>query len=430
MNNEAKEELHNKAYDKAFTLFKTQFADATLAKDSNSLLDAAFCASQCQQYNQGILWAKQVIEAQPDNPRANEILAWLYFRKTFASDKQSSREEMLETVEALLRLNALGSASPLATKAIMLACEHFMKMEQPPFLTLVRWLKHARPILLDSKAFVKTLPDGNTLELASPREKFHSLNTTVLFTGEYYEACIDACEAALAENLVFHHENHIWITRRKAYSLAVLKRFEEANPIYDELIKAKPVWFMFFEKARIEQQLQHDEDAIKLLAQAMLAPGPTFMKVHVIGTLIALLNKLGNNELSAKHTELHKAIYHEKKWHQPPTYLTIQQTQDETVAEPESVKELANQLRPFWKQNLKPATKPLPGIIMRMNAGNLSGFIKTADGKSYYFALTDWMGKPKLPQPGMEVTFVLTQRFDKKKQAMNEVAIFVNPKPN
>jgi tetratricopeptide (TPR) repeat protein len=248
--------------------------------------------------------------------------------------------------------------------------------------------------------------------------------------GEYYEECITACNQALATGIHFHHENAIWIERRKAHCQAALQQFDAAAVAYKTLIAKKPVWFIYFEYARVLAHLNQPNEALQNLALAMLAPGPTAMKVHVVGTLTQLLRQLGKHAEADAHQELHKTIYNEKNWRKPLQYQTDSLDQENEAPENETIKQLVAKLRGFWKSVSRPTPVLLKGTVIKMNPGNLSGFIKTTQGLSYYFATGDWMDNHSTPSVGQQVSFALTKRFNKKKQESNDVAILINPLTN
>ena len=159
----------------------------------------------------------------------------------------------------------------------------------------------------------------------------------------------------------------------------------------------------------------------------MLASGPVAVKVHLIGFYARYLHEQGQLELSAKHLQLHKAIYNEKNWIKPTEFENspiADSTEEDSNLQ---ARELLKELKPWWKKQSGQSTAMASGRIIKMNPGNLSGFIKSEDGRSLYFSLADWMCNAQAPAVNQKVKFALTRRFNKKTGKENDVAILVNP---
>jgi hypothetical protein len=421
----ANDYFFKKQYEDALVYYKKAFEVGLEKHNLKSLLDAAFCASQCKQYTTGRLWAETALDYEPENSRGKEILAWLLFRMAFASDQTPSPELIIKNTESLLMLDAGLTAGNLSTLAVMRSTERMLKRQNIPFITIIRWLNAAKPQLLSDKPFVKAMPDARNIELASDREKFYTLKCTVLFSGEYFSECIVACDEALNAIQAFHYDNRIWITRKKAFSMAALGMYNEAAVLYEEILGLKKAWFLNYEYARILAKIDKADDALKQLCIAMLSPGPLQMKVHVVGYLTNLLKTYENADLAKMHLALHKAIYTDQKWHKPIDY---EQEADKNTIEsedPPSVRELIAELKKWWVSVAKPPAQMHSGKVTKINPGNMSGFITENNGMSYYFAVTDWTAKQSTPRFGMKVKFALAKRFNKKKGIDNDVAILV-----
>ncbi|MDR1737916.1 MAG: hypothetical protein LBR66_03745, partial [Candidatus Symbiothrix sp.] len=67
-----------------------------------------------------------------------------------------------------------------------------------------------------------------------------------------------------------------------------------------------------------------------------------------------------------------------------------------------------------WRK-LEVRSQKLEGKIKTILPGGKAGFVETAKGKSYYFSMRDFKGKPALAQVGKQVEFFLEEGFDAKK---------------
>jgi tetratricopeptide (TPR) repeat protein len=419
--------MRNGNYTLAFEMYQTRIQENPTTISSSDLIEGAYCASRCEKYMEGNLWIDKVLALDPNHAKARETKAWLIFREIFLQKQNRPLEKQIDGLYRLIDFNAGESAQNLPAKAALTICTQLLTLKSPPYLTMVKWIRAINTVGLNNIPGTKKLPDGSQQSYPSDLERYLTLVCNIYFKGEYFEDCILACNELLRQYPEPHYGNEIWIKRKLAYCLAATGQYQDAAKIYNTLSEKQPVWFIRFEYARV--LIQSDEHALarKMLAKAMLTPGPVAVKVHLVGFYARFLHDNGPQEMAEKHTQLHKAIYNEKNWIKPTEYeIVTNDSQSEEESDP-LTKDLIKSLKPWWKIQAEETPAMLSGKIIKMNPGNLSGFIQSEDGRSLYFSLADWMPNKQAPQVRLAVKFAITRRLNKKTQLENDVAILVTP---
>lgn len=419
--------MQNGNYLLAFEMYQERFKELYETFSPADLLTGAYCASRCGKYAKGHSWVDKVLANHPENEKAKETKAWLIFREVYTERQSCPLEKQIEALNQLIELNAGDSAQILPAKAAIATCAQLLALKSPPYLTMVKWIRAINPEGLRVFPVEHKLPDGTIQSHPSDLERYMTLVCNIYFKGEYFEECYKACNELLSRFPAPHYGNAIWIKRKMAYCLAATGQYEAAANIYKSISEGQPVWFILFEYARVLVQLDKKSLAGSILAKAMLTPGPIAVKVHLVGYYARFLSESGLTEMAARHTQLHKAIYNEKNWIKPTEYensLNDSQTDD---TENTMAKDLIKLLKPWWKNQMGQMPAMLNGKIIKMNPGNLSGFIKPENGSSLYFSIADWMSDNQPPQVHQSVKFAIARKMNKKTQRENDVAILVSP---
>ncbi|MGC8866162.1 MAG: hypothetical protein ACP5O2_10640 [Bacteroidales bacterium] len=417
----AYEALREKQYAQALELYRKALLEKPLQTAEN-YSRASFAANRCNEHNTSFKWAQKAYEIDPENPLVLQALAWaFYFYLNFLKDRASS-DFIISWLTRLASKTIPETAKPFAL-AVIQAVPRLLDKEMPPFLSITRWLNQINPEILSNEPIIIQANEQNRMELASQRETLWALRTQVLYEAGWYTECIDMCNQALNQPIHWHYNNDIWINRRKALSCEALGQHKEAITIYEKLLSHREEWFIHYEYARLLKTQGDINKSQEHAARALLAEGQLSSKIHLIKFTAQTLQESGRSREAELHYLLWIGIYQEKGWRIPET----SDLKNEWINAQHDVKKLLSEARKLWREWQYLSQPRLKGVIIRMNEGNLSGFILAENGKNLYFSRNDWQNPTVEPRKGLKVEFIVVQRTHPKTQKVVDNAIQVRP---
>jgi len=252
---------------------------------------------------------------------------------------------------------------------------------------------------------VKVKGEMKETEFASNKEDWYAIKTKALFETKHYEECFELSKTALNAFEKFHYSNDVWFARKIALCKKNLGKPDEAISELQQVLRRKKEWYiqkeladLFFEKGQMEK-------AFKLSIEAINNFGDLDYKIDLLVLLGKLFELRNEKDLAFKHYNLSKLLRlredeNKIKWNVPYelsnklTELGIQEMPLEKLSE------LKRELKKHWEgfKQQQPNTKPSGQLANQLLIGKVdtiindnekgkAGFIKSSDGKRFYFAV-------------------------------------------
>ena len=265
-------------------------------------------------------------------------------------------------------------------------------------------------------------------ELASDKEKFLALKSKICLETGKYDECINLNKSAMQGIKNMHHGNHIWFVRRSALAFERKGELREAQKKMEQVLKKKNDWFIKHEMAGIHYKQGNYSEALKMGAEAALAPGRPAYKINLFELMADICRKSGLHDMYKTHFLYLWIIRKENHWKISPALDEIVNTfgPDEKKM---TRKQAFCKLHEFWEQQACASiqTKTYEGIIIKIlhpgHGGD--GFIKDEHGKTYYFKAREIQNPKKSITEGLGVSFQKKKVTHKGKKTDNAVAIYV-----
>lgn len=242
-------------------------------------------------------------------------------------------------------------------------------------------------------------------EFASNKEDWYAIKTKALFETRHYEECFDLSKIALHAFETFHYSNDVWFARKIALCKKNLGKPDEAIAELQQVLRRKREWYIQKELADLFFEKGETEKAFKLSIDAINNFGDLDYKIDLLVLLGKLLELRNEKDKAFKHYNLSKLLRlredeNKIKWSVP--YELSNKLKDLGLEETplEKLSELKRELKKYW-ESLKPqqpnarpngqaGNQLLIGkvdSIINDNEKGKAGFIKTSEGKKFYFAV-------------------------------------------
>lgn len=263
--------------------------------------------------------------------------------------------------------------------------------------------------------------DGKVRRLASEQEKWYAYKSKILLKLKQYDACISCCDQALAVIRRFHSNNDAWISLRKIESLIELQRAADAKAALEHLL-LRPArhWTMYMFGYEIAV-MEHDKDAaLKYIGAAALLDPNHGMRVQFYEETASFLNEAGYDRMAMLQYHLIDLLRKENGWKIRPHHFPGTIPEDIAAMDKQAT---LRELRDFWRAQRDKDKIFLEGKVQKILPSGRSGFIHTADGKSYFFSFADVQAGRKHLTEGASVRFTLAKRMDRKKNRLSDNAV-------
>lgn len=231
------------------------------------------------------------------------------------------------------------------------------------------------------------------MELASDKEYWFAYKSKAYMKLSLFKECFEISQKALETISKFHYSNDVWFARRVALSKKKLGNKDEAIEELKKVLKRKKEWFIQKELAELYSEKGDLESAFKYAMEAINNHGDLEYKVDLLYLISELLKEKGENELSFKHCSISRLIRIRKKWTITEKLNTALNNFNREAIPPDKEKDLKKELLEYWSKYKIIPTENSTNIvksgkinkILNDNNKGKNGFIKTDDGKTYYF---------------------------------------------
>lgn len=197
-------------------------------------------------------------------------------------------------------------------------------------------------------------------------------------------------------------------------------------------------WYILRDIGETYEALGNLDESMLWYCKAASAPGDLHARINMLADMSSLLGRLGRWSSAADHMMLAWKLSGEKPgWERTTAKLQegylrlvrdtadslgLEHRPDDTAC---SVRHLITKCRREWEVTVRTAAPCGTGKIEMMNIEKGFGFIKDAEGTSYYFRCTDLQQGGALGV-GAPVSFSITKAFDAKKNTESFRAINIS----
>ena len=388
----------------------------------------AFCLNKLKRHAEALDFCREAYPKFPKFAALNNVYAWAIYHEAIACEKPLDEAAFLKAAKSIVRLcpNLDDVYSPLVTTVFKVLDRLTAKKTFPTALVL-EWTAVLNGEKLDDTPFSFTDAKGRACELASKREQFYALRTKALLLNQEYEECIELVNVAFEQVSNFHYGNELWLRRNAALAQEGLGANEQAFETLQQLWAKRKEWFLALDLAGLAVKCGHGAVALVWALKGAMAFGDAEKKVKLFKLMAKVLMQEGRVALALQHYELVALLREEQGWSEDMavTYTLVEH--QVTVGALGSSAVLLPLLQKEWALLVAETTPRLVGTISKLLPHGKAGFVKAADGKSYYFQVSSFKGKRTDLVENAAVSFVLEEGFDKVKQRemMNAVGVQV-----
>jgi len=381
----------------------------------------AYCLKETRQYQQALDVCRQLYQRFPQTPIIGQLYAGCIYYTQFTGREMPEVAVAKKAVQAMFGLCPPHQKYSLTSKAIFKLAKLLMSQAAVNWPEIESWLLKLDPDLLDDKPFSMKAPNGKTIEYASPVEEWYSAMIKVKAGLNQPNELLALLEAARKRQLKWHYSNPVWFARKEAFAYLQLGQGEKAEKILREIITRKKDWFLLQDLA---DMVTDPKEALCLLATAALAFGDADKKIKLYYSIFNKINRdPALKEEAKQHLLLVAAIRHQHNWPIPATMQSELVAYDAPELNGLQYNGIIRQLTPFWSKLANAGKTYLVGAIEKLLEGNQSGFVKTADGKRYYFSMREVKPPVNKAIAGAGVRFELEDGFDKKRNQATKNAV-------
>lgn len=353
----------------------------------------AYCAKQMKNYSQALDICRSVYLKYRDFKMIRNLYAWSIYYSEINKSKIEDEATFFRASEGILKLSTQDDSYSPYTLTVMKVLDYLNDKTNYRIDKILEWTVKLNPALLDDKAFSFTDKDGKIREIASKREQYYMLRSRALLEKGAFDECIKVCEEALRSLTDFHYDNDVWFRWRIGLSYEGLGEYEKSLNMQLELLNRKKEWFIQKEIAEQYFRLGEYEKSLRYALDSALNTGDANKKINTYICLANVLEKLDKKEEAMLHRTLIEKI---------------EQKSDDFEQE-------LKPLRKIWNSLKYSDKKEYLGIIKSLLPNGKAGFVETENGKSYFFSMRSFKGKPEKAIPGTPVSFYLEEGFDVKK---------------
>jgi tetratricopeptide (TPR) repeat protein len=360
------------------------------------------------------------------------VYAWSIYYTAIAGKADKVRlDDLLKAANGILILTRQEDVYSPYSLAVSKVLDRLKGTEPFPATKVLEWTSKLRPELLDANPVTFEDKEGISRKLVSKREQFYLLRCKALFITKAFEDCLETVNQALAAVTTFTAGTDIWLNRYKALSLAETGKPEAALSILQQIWLSKKEWFIAGEIAGL---LAKAGDLVKSLdwhLKALLIPGDDSKRLNVFKSMAKVLMESGKMELALQHYEVVALIRAENDWRADVVVAEILSTNKYVVGKEGSSVVVLKSLNRSWMALQESKEQRLQGKILSLLPHGKAGFIGTIDNQSYYFEMRSVRGDRRKVVVGCEVSFVLEEGFDQRKQrkVMNAVRVVPGIQP-
>lgn len=412
----------NKEYEKALAIYRPLWNENPGQFGEWDGWSYAYCLSRISDHAAALEVCRQLFPRFKNTEIIRSLYAKCIYYSQFAKDPLPEISILTRATEAMCELSSPHNPYSMTTRAILKLVKVYMKQKEIHWDSIEKWLQKLDPDLLDDAPFEFTDPKGKKRELASPLEEWYADMIKVKAGLNKPEELLALLKIVRSKNLKWHHSNDIWFMRKEAFAYAQLHDYIKAEKILRRVVAKKHDWFLIYDLAKV---VPDKAESLRLLCKAALASGKSELKLKLFESIYSAIKE---DETIKKERGLHlcllAALREENGWGRTDGYIQEALKLGIPYQQQGSSVQLIKILIPFWKSHSGDNVSAhirMEGIIDYLLPGGNTGFIRSGEGK-YYFSINNMNSKP---DPGMAVSFVLVDGFDKKKNQPSRVAVRV-----
>jgi tetratricopeptide (TPR) repeat protein len=411
---------NEKNYKEAFPLFQALWEGYPENCDKWDAWRYAYCAMQLKDYQKALNICREVYPKYGDFDMIKSVYAWSIYYSEINKEKIDNEDTFFHAGQGILKLSKQDNIYSPYTMTIFKILNYLSEKSIYPANKILEWTEKLNPAQLNEKTFTFTDKTGKEREIASQKEQYYMYRSRALLEKGDFEECIKLCAEALSVFDHLHYGNEIWFEWRTALSYEGLGKLDEALQKMQSLSLRKNEWFIQKEIAQIYLKQKKYEQALQYAVDSALNFGDTDKKLRLFKMLADLLFKVNKPDEAKLHLEYIYRLRQSYAYSPDHELLQLINELQIDVSSEINIKEFERRIAKVWN-NLKYGQKiRYSGKIKSLLPDGKAGFVETADGKSYYFKINQFKGKP---QPGLKVVFYLEEGFDAKKnrKTMNAV---------
>jgi tetratricopeptide (TPR) repeat protein len=413
---------NEKNYREAFPLFQALWEGYPENCDKWDAWRYAYCAKQLKDYQKALDICREVYPKYGDFDMIRNVYAWSIYYSEINREKIENEDVFFHAVRGISKLSRQDDVYSPYTTTIFKALNYLSEKSVYPANKILEWTEKLNPAQLDEKTFTFTDKTGKNREIASQKEQYYMYRSRALLEKGNFEECIKLCKEALSVFDRLHYGNEIWFEWRIALSFEGLGKLDEAIQKMKSLLLRKNEWFIQKEIAQIYLKQEKYEQALQYALDSALCFGDMDKKLRLFRMMADLLFKLNKPDEAKLHLEYIYRLRQDCAC--PLDYELLQLINDLQIdiSSAINIKEFERHITKVWNE-LKYGQKiRYSGKIKSLLPNGKAGFVETTDGKSYYFKINQFKGKPQL---GLKVVFYLEEGLDtkKNKKTMNAVNI-------
>lgn len=411
-----------KNYREALPLFQALWEGYPENCDKWDAWRYAYCAKQLKDYRKALDICREVYPKYGDFDMIKSVYAWSIYYSEINREKIENEDTFFHAGQGILKLSKQDDVYSPYTATVFKILNYLSEKSIYPANKILEWTEKLNPLQLDAKPYTFIDKTNKNREIASQKEQYYMYCSRALLEKGDFEKCIKLCEEALSTFDCLHYGNEIWFEWRIALSHEGLGKPDEALQKMQALLLRKNEWFIQKEIAQIYRKQEKYEQALQYAIDSALNFGNTDKKLRLFRMMADLLFKLNKPDEAKLHLEY---IYRLRQACAYPADHELMQLISELridISSAINMKEFERRIGSVWNELKYGKKTRYSGKIKSLLPNGKAGFVETKNGKSYYFRISQFKGKP---QPGLKVVFYLEEGFDakKNKKTMNAVNI-------
>jgi tetratricopeptide (TPR) repeat protein len=415
-------------HEEAASVFRSLWADGDASSEPWDGWNLAWCLRKLARPKDALDVCRQLYRRDSGFEPGKALYAWCIFDVELKSGLRDANtpsaadlDRLRKATRAILKLDPGGPISPV-DRAVLGFVKQLLKFSSPRWTEALEWLDRLDPQKLSAEPFEAPLPNGRRVAMPSPLESYWLIRAKTFYHLKRYEDSLKAAEAGLGLSKT---ASAFWLRRLRALNLTALARHQEATRIWTELLVLKRDWYLLREAAESLLGAGDADRAMTLLVEAALANGEPEKKVGLFEAIGRLLLDKGQLALARDHAALAAALRREHAWPVPSSLSRLLLETSASTAGRQPSDALLAALMPRWREMEDRANPKSEGVIEKVLPNGKAGFIRAADGTTYYFQMHSLLCRRPQAVPGQRVRFRVRQGYDPKRNRPSPQAVEV-----
>lgn len=371
----------------------------------------AFCLRRIGRLEDAERIAKEALARYPADKFTKSELGWILYEKELKPAKEESDlGRIVHVANQILTLNS----DRMALAKVVLAVMKVAKGRKN-WNVLLEWADRLTPQNLDNQPMMFGSKRG-----MSDRETWFVGRARTLLELERFDEARQFAQTGLAE-----FPDEIFLRRTAALALArssdLVGGIAEMRTL---LTHRRAAWYMKAELAKLEYRAGNNNEAYRLLCDAVSNPHQSEeYKLKYFVTLAKIALALGKLDVAAEHIALAKAIRSSQGWKIPSELVQVEKdvlaalrASNQAWPElPQDPKQLGKLCLRRWQEGAVEGMQFYRGTVKPYPEGRHFAYIKRDDsGEDVYVIVRDL--PRNCSQPSSRVEFALKMSYDKKKE--------------